>query len=94
MLLAVVDDVAPLAPSREVGRVRVRRIVIDVSRREAHERPAQPVGFGRTVDLGTVSVPPRPALPVEPPSIAGMEHLATVGTTAPLAAPGCTVKPD
>ena len=60
----------------------------------ADEGPAQPVGFGQTVDLGTVSVPPRPALPVEPSPIAGMEHLATVGTTAPLTAAGSTVKPD
>lgn len=68
---AVVQHVVPLTPSREIGRRHIRRIMVPVTGREDHPRPADGAGVHdiRPSCVATMIVAPSMLLRIEPAAV-------------------------
>lgn len=98
MLRAVLQDVAALAPCREVG-VRIdARIVVPVRRRQVNAGPADRTGDLRSGrlrrELPAVVVAPAPGVRIPPPGIPEMQHDPAVRKPALLATALSADEPD
>lgn len=97
MLWLVVEHMAALTKSAEVGSAVVRRVTVEVRRGEhdtsrqrlREQRPRRPAA-----NCPTIAVPPRSCILVKPPAVAKVLDRTPMGSLAVLAAPAGYLEPD
>ena len=86
MLWPIVQQVAALAPRREVLELAVSRVVVEVAGGEPDDGPAEPVGFVWAGCPTTAVIAPGAVLTVEPTPITHAEDEFAMRPAAALAA--------